>query len=392
MRFMHFRITLVLALTALVAAAPASAKAPKKVPAGFIGLVGDGPLLHDPSIDLSAQFDRMVANGTQSLRIMFNWNQAQPYQSMDQVPPDQVSRYRDENGVPTDYTFTDEIVSASAQRHLALLPVVQIAPRWAARHPGQFASPPSDPQYYANYMSALVRRYGPGGSFWTEHPEYVAQPIRYWQIWNEPSFNTFWSDQPFAQDYVELLRDSRVAVKSVDPGAKIVLAGLPNKSWSSLEKIYKAGGRDEFDIAAFHPFTAKVDGVKTILQKDRKVMARYGDRKKTLWVTEMSWTSAKGKTSVTYGNEQTEQGQAKKLADAYNMLARNRGAMHIGRAYWYTWVTPDKKRDYPFDYAGLLRIRNGKLTAKPALKAYRQTALALQRCRAKKGRADRCAR
>src|SRR5439155_1445976 len=132
----------------------------------------------------------------------------------------------------------------------------------------------------AAFMGALTRRYGPGGSFWTEHPELTAQPIRYWQIWNEPSFNTFWSDQPFADDYVALVRASRNAIKAVDPGAKIVLAGLPNKSWNSLEKIYKAGGKDEFDIAGFHPFTAKVDGVRTILEKDRKVMSKYHDSKK----------------------------------------------------------------------------------------------------------------
>jgi hypothetical protein len=322
---------------------------------------------------------------------MFNWNQAQRYASFDQVPVEERPNYRDENGVPTDYTFTDQIVSAAAQRHLALLPEVQIAPAWAARHPGQFNSPPSDPQAYANYMGALVRRYGPGGSFWTEHPEYVAQPIRYWQIWNEPNYTAFWSDQPFAADYVALLRASRETVKSIDPGARIVLAGLPNKSWTRIEQIYKAGGRPYFDIAAFHPFTSTVDGVKTILQKDRKVMAKYKDSKKPLWVTELSWTSAKGKTSVTYGNEQTEKGQAKNLAAAYNMLARYRGTLRIGRAYWYTWMAGDQKTDYPFDYAGLLRLRNGKLTAKPALKAYKQTALALQRCRAKKGRADRCA-
>jgi hypothetical protein len=389
---MPLRTLVIALLVSLVAAAPATAKAPKKVPAGFVGIVGDGPLLHDPGIDMSNQFDRMVSNGAQSLRIMFNWAQAQPRASFDGMSDEQRAQYRDENGVPTDYTFTDQIVSAAAQRHLALLPEVQIAPDWAARHPGQFASPPSDPQQYANYMGALVRRYGPGGSFWTEHPEYVAQPIRYWQIWNEPSFNTFWSDQPFAQDYVALLHDSRAAVKAADPGAKIVLAGLPNKSWSSLEKIYKAGGRKDFDIAAFHPFTAKVDGVRTILEKDRKVMAKYHDSKKTLWVTELSWTSAKGKTTVTYGNEQTEKGQAKNLAAAYNMLAKYRGKLRIGRAYWYTWITHDQMRDYPFDWAGLYRIKNGKITAKPALKAYRQTALALQRCRAKKGRADRCAR
>src|SRR5204862_4263763 len=122
-------------------------------------------------------------------------------------------------------------------------------------------------------------------------------------------------------------------VKSIDPGAKIVLAGLPNKSWNSLEKIYKAGGRKQFDIAAFHPFTAKVDGVKTILQKDRKVMSKYHDSKKTLWVTEMSWTSAKGKItdSSNFGIEQTEKGQANDVAAAYKMLARNRGKLHTGR-------------------------------------------------------------
>ena len=294
--------------------------------------------------------------------------------------------------MPTDYSLMDQLVTAAATRHIALLPEVQIAPAWAARHPGQFASPPSDPEQFAAFMGALARRYGPGGSFWTEHTELTAQPLRYWQIWNEPSFNTFWSDQPFADDYVALVRASRNAIKAVDPGAKIVLAGLPNKSWNSLEKIYKAGGRDTFDIAAFHPFTAKVDGVRTILQRDRKVMSRYGDSRKQLWVTELSWTSAKGKTTVNYGNEQTEKGQAKNLAAAYRMLAKYRGKLHIGRVYWYTWLSRDTQRDYPFDWAGLFRIRNGKLTAKPALKAFRQTAMSLQRCRAKKGRADRCAR
>jgi hypothetical protein len=384
-------ITLIAAVAALLTPAAASAKAPKKVPAGFIGVVGDGPLLHDPGIDLSDQFDRMVSNGAQSLRIMFNWAQAQPYASFDGMSDEQRAQYRDENGVPTDYTFTDQIVSAAAQRHLALLPEVQVAPMWAARHPGQFASPPSDPNQYAAFIGALARRYGPNGSFWSEHPEFAAQPIRYWQIWNEPSFNTFWSDQPFQDDYVALLAASRSALKAVDPGGKIVLAGLPNKSWNALEKIYQAGGRKQFDIAAFHPFTAEVDGVKTILQRDRKVMSKHHDSKKTLWVTEMSWTSAKGKTTVKYGNEQTPKGQAKNLAAGYNLLARNRSSMHIGRVYWYTWMSHDQMRDYPFDWAGLYRYWNGKLTAKPALKAFRQTALTLQRCRAKKGRADRCA-
>jgi hypothetical protein len=382
-----------LALSALlVAPAPAgAAKRPGKVPSTFVGTVADGPLLENPAVDFYEQLDTMVSSGVQTLRTVFNWSGAQPYASFAEVPEEQRDRYRDEGGVPTDYAAIDGLVLGAAQRRIKVLPVVQIAPQWAARHPGELSSPPTDPQQYASFAGALVRRYGPNGSFWTEHPELAPQPIRYWQIWNEPSFKSFWSDQPWASDYVELLRDARTAVKAADPGARIVLAGLPNKSWTSLEKVYDAGGKGLFDVVAFHPFTAKVDGVKEILTRDRKVLARHHDSRKPLWVTELSWTSARGKTSVTFGNEQTESGQAKKLGDAYRMLAKQRRKLRIGRVYWYTWLTRDQQDDYPFDWAGLLKIVSGGVQAKPALRTFKRTALALEHCRSKRDRADRCA-
>jgi hypothetical protein len=384
------RLLIALAVLSLLPLAPTADARIKKTPPNFFGVVGDGSLF-TAGFDLGVQYDRMVTNGVQSMRTVFNWASAQPYQTIDEVPEAERDRYRDEDGVPTDYTALDQLVAGAAQRRISLLPVIMVAPRWAARHPGEFASPPTDPAQYAAFVGALARRYGPGGAYWSEHPELTAMAIRDWQFWNEPSFNTFWSDQPFAEDYVELMRQSRVAVKAADPRAKIILAGLPNKSWASLEKIYKAGGRKLFDVAAFHPFTAKVDGVKTILERDRKVMAKYKDSKKPLWVTELSWTSSKGKTTINYGNEQTEKGQGKMVAAAYKMLAQQRGRLHIGRAYWYTWLSRDRQRDYPFDWAGLSKIVKGKIKGKPALSAYKKTALALQRCRSKKARADRCA-
>lgn len=383
-------LILVLAVMVMPATAEA-AKRPKKVPSNFMGTVADGPLLEDPNVNFASQLNTMVTSGVQTMRTVFNWSGAQRYETFDEVPAEERENYRDEGGVPTDYSKIDAVVAAAAERRIAVLPVVQIAPMWAARHPGQLASPPKDPQEYANFAAALVRRYGPGGSFWTEHPELVAQPIRYWQIWNEPSFKVFWSDQPFAEDYVDLLRHARDAIKAADPGAHIVLAGLANQSWTALAKVYDAGGGRLFDVAAFHPFTETVDGVRKILEHDRRVMARNGDSRKPLWVTELSWTSAKGKTSVTFGNEQTEAGQAKKLSEAYRTLAKRRGKLHIGRVYWYTWLSRDKQDDYPFDWAGLLRVTSDGVKGKPALTAFRRTAMALQHCRTKRGRADRCA-
>lgn len=376
---------------ALMCAHATIANAAKPIPSSFVGVVADGPLLTDPNVDYAKQLDTMVSGGVQTLRTSFNWAGVQPYHRFEQVPPDVRDRFRDENGIPTDYTETDRLVSTAASRHMVVLPVLITAPGWASRSPGHLSSPPSDFGAYARFAAALVRRYGPSGSFWQENPALPKLPIRHWQIWNEPSFQQFWSDAPWAPDYVKLLKRAHKAIKAADPHAKVVLAGLPNRSWTALAKIYDAGGHGQFDVAAFHPFTDKVSGVKTILQHDRRVMAAHGDRRKPLMVTELSWTAAKGKTHVTYGNEQTESGQAQRLAAAYKMLAKKRRRLRIERVYWYTWASYDRDRFYPFDWAGLIKVTKKTFTEKPAFKAFRRTALRLEGCHAKRRRADRCA-
>ena len=202
----------------------------------------------------------------------------------------------------------------------------------------------------------------------------------------------YWDEQPFARRYVDLLRETRPRLRAVDPHARVVLAGLPNRSWEALAAIYRAGGRGHFDVAAIHPFTATVPGVVTILRNARRVMRANGDRRKPLWATELSWTSARGKARWTYGNETSEDGQARRLSRAYALLARERRSLRLQRAYWYTWMSVETNPDYPFDYAGLIRAgANGAVALKPAFGAFRRTALALEGCTRKAPVADVCA-
>jgi hypothetical protein len=391
------RVAVIATLAVIAAMALAASTAPAatpRVPAPFVGTVMDGPLLDDPAVDLEAEADQMVGAGVGSVRVKIHWGWAQTYQRWADVPPEELSRFKhEEAGIPTDYSATDRAVAAATKRRMTVLPVVLIAPKWAARHPGDEASPPKGTASYSRFMAALVRRYGPGGTFWKENPTLPERPIRHWQIWNEPSLDVYWRDRPWERDYVALVRASRTRIKQVDSGARIVLAGLPNRSWPELEKIYKRkGARGLFDVVAIHPFTARVGGVLTILRNNREVMRRYGDRKKALWVTEMSWTSARGKAAWTYGNETTEPGQAKKLSEAYRMLAKRRSELKLQRVYWYTWLTYDRHENYPFDYAGLSRLEaDAAVTRKPAFLEMRKTALALQGCKSKSGVADRCA-
>jgi hypothetical protein len=108
-------------------------------------------------------------------------------------------------------------------------------------------------------------------------------------------------------------------------------------------------------------------------------------------ITETAWTSSRGHTNTMDPWETTEKGQAEKVTHLLRLLARVRRAERIERVYWFTWMTKDGDRSYAFDYAGLRRLRGaGPAVSKPALGAYKKTALEMSGCRRKRLRADRC--
>jgi hypothetical protein len=380
------------ALPGVAAATPA-----RQVPREFVGTVADGPLFDDAALSntgtsLSRELDRMVSAGVESIRLSFYWAPMQPYRAWDDVPPGDRAAFRDGAGVPTDFRTTDRVVELAAKRGLTLLPVVLRAPDWAAAFPGEWASPPSDPHLYANFVRALAERYGGSGRFWREHPGLRRVPLREWQLWNEPTMTSFWLTQPFARDYVALLRATRPALRKADPRARIVLAGLVYESWDALEDVYRAGGRRWFDAVALHPFTRRPQDVLRIIERNRTVMARHRDRSKPVFLSELSWPSSVGRIPVRYGYETNERGQARRLAAALRLLAANRRRLGLRRVYWYTWLTGETHPSYPFDYAGLRRVEQTGVRSKPALSAYRRTALRLEGCAAKRGDARRCSR
>jgi len=360
-----------LALLALTLAAPADAR----VPFGFVGVMADGPIA-EASFDPAPEMDLMVASGVERARVVFHWSTAQPLQT-----------------APPSFARFDALVGNAAARGIRVLPVVTSAPAWAAKYPGEFASPPAGTADYAGFLRALVGRYGPNGSFWAANPALPRRPMRIWQLWNEPNLRTSWSDRDWPAPYVALLRAGRTALRAADPGARIVLAGLANYSWRSLAAIYRVrGARKLFDQVAIHPYTREVPGLVTILRRVRHVMASNGDRRKRIAVTEFGWPSAKGRAKG-FGIETTERGQARKAAAALTLLARERRRLKLAGLFWHNWIGTDRGSGSIWPYSGLRRQEpSGAVTSKPALAAFRRAALRLEDCRRKGSTAARCAR
>jgi hypothetical protein len=360
-------------LLAVLAAAPAQA-AKRQVPRGWLGVVADGPLMEGPPDTAQTEWDLLAQSGAESVRIALRWPALQP-----------------QKGVPPNLTTTDALVLAAAQRGVRFLPVVQGTPDWAARNPKKgAASPPRSVGSFTSFLRVLVARYGSRGTLWDEHPEVRALPIRDWQIWNEPNFREFWSQQPFAKSFVPLMRASYRAVHGADKHARVILAGMANRSWTGLDRLYEAGGRGTFDAVALHPFTTKAGNVVRVVQLARDVMRRHHDARTPVWITELSFPAAKGKVDNPYGFETTQAGQIKRLKIALRSLAAKRRKLRIERVFWYAWLTYET-RTSSFSWSGLRRSRNGQTVSSSALPAFRAVARKLEGCAKPLGDADRCA-
>jgi hypothetical protein len=352
---MRRAVSLAALLFLLAAAAPAAAA----VPRNWLGVDVDGPMTD--GTDRDGEWALIPGAGATTVRTAFYWSQGQPT-----------------GPASTDFSRTDRVVLTAARHGLGVFPVVLGTPGWAAAVAGVGGSPPRHGTDYGRYLQALVGRYGPHGTLWTEHPEVTKRAIRDWQIWNEPNIDRYWSKQPFAKSYVRVLRAARTALRKADPGSRAILAGLPNKSWSALRSIYIAGGRGAFDAVALHPYTGKPSNVIKLIKLTRRVMSRYRDSRKRVWVSELSWPASVGKTTTTGGFETNDKGQAQRLRKGLMLLAHARRKLRIERVYWYTWLSVEQGPN-SFGWSGLRRIRGGQVISAPSLSAFRQTAKLLRR-------------
>jgi hypothetical protein len=281
--------------------------------------------------------------------------------------------YQPRQGEAPDFTGLDARVAVLARHGLDVLALVQHSPDWAASNAFHPLSAPRDNADYANFLIALIARYGPQGTFWESHPDVPRRPVRAWQVWNEPNLSNYFYPQPYPEHYPALLCAAYRAVHGADPGAKVVMAGLANYSWRALAALERAHVHGCFDVAAVHPYSGRPSNSVKIARLNRQVLDAHGDRSRPIWLTELTWSSALGKTRNTHGWETTAAGQAQRLTEAYRLYVHAARSLRLQRIYWYTWVTRDGGSPNSFEWSGLREERpGGRIVDKPAMRAFRR--------------------
>ena len=236
---------------------------------------------------LDAQdIEGMAASRVRTNRFVLKWGWVQPSQGS------------------FDWGPADRFIGRLAIRGVRAVPAVWGNPDWVA---GSGSTPPIGgpvgEQAWRNLLRALVGRYGPDGTYWTTgyRQTYGADakplPVQSWQVWNEPNLSKYFAPSPSPGRYARLLQISSQAIRSQDPRARIVLAGVSGNgdlnAWDFLNGLYSVAGiKYHFDAVALHPYGRSIDRQRQVIQQVRAVMRNRADGATPIWITEIAWGSA----------------------------------------------------------------------------------------------------
>jgi hypothetical protein len=130
---------------------------------------------------------------------------------------------------------------------------------------------------YARYAAAVAQRY---------HGTDIV-----YEIWNEPNLTLFWPPTPDATAYEKLLAESAQAIRSIDPAATIISAGLANVNDPAefLRAMTKVGTPGGISGISFHPY--RQDGPENslydIAEFEKAAIGRFD---LPLWITEWGYS------------------------------------------------------------------------------------------------------
>ena len=358
---MRRSILLVLSLmTALLLSAPL---AQAKVPADFVGVQDDSLLTADVAFR-TASLEQMKKTGVGSIRQAFLW--------------------RDIESSPGQYDFKlyDELVAKASAQKIKILGVIFGPPSFRMKKgPAKYTCQPKSNKEFGEYAALLAKRYGTRGTFWRDNPTVPKNPVRSWQIWNEPNIRPYWCGKPNAKQYVSLLRAAHKALNKADRRSETVTAGLPQSKQGIallkyLNQMYKARAKNAFDTLAIHNYSRNVKEFGKRLRDVRKVMNRRGHRRAKIWVTEVSWSDVGPGSPFRAGKK----GQGKMISGAFKVIGRERNRLRLRGAMYVFWRDlppyPPNFKDFWGLHTGLIRADG---TPKPAFSAFRNAVRRLKK-------------
>ena len=263
--------------------------------------------------------------GTKWLREEFDWATIEPQQGV------------------FDFSYYDHFMLLAAQRGLHILPVLYDTPSWAGP---SYNSIPSNPAAFAQYVAAVIGRYGTNGSFWAQNPTLKGSAIGTWELWNEPYLPSGDNGDYDPAAYAQLVKAAAITGRAVDPNARFLMAAemqsaMANGQWQWwVDALYQAVPdlNNYFDGVAMHDYGNDVTTLNPMvagqaynnyghimrIENLRQQFVSHNAANKPFWITEAGWsTCSDGNTDCV-----TDAQQASNLKTLFNDIHNS----------WSSWV------------------------------------------------------
>jgi hypothetical protein len=251
-----------------------------------------------------------------------------------------------------DFSYYDHFMLLAAQRGLHILPVLYYTPAWAGP---SYNSIPSNPAAFAQYVAAVVGRYGAGGSFWAQNPTLRSSAIGTWELWNEPYLGSGDDGDYNPGAYARLVKAAAIAGRGADPSAKFLMAAemqsarAANGNWQWwVDALYQAVPdlNNYFDGVAMHDYGNDVSTLNPIvpgraydnyghimrIENLRQQFVDRGAANKPFWITEAGWPTCSDGNSYCVTDTQ----QAANLQTLFNHI-NNQWSGWVQAAFIYSY-------------------------------------------------------
>ena len=336
-----------LVLAAFFSVGPARAVAAGPTPDGFFGM-NPGDLFHLPQSQWDTHLQAIADDGVQVVRMGAWWSDLEP------GPPVHGQH---------NYSFgdVDKQVAALARHGLQWEPLLCFSATWGSQIDGDYSATPDGTDNFAGFATALAKRYGPGGSFWSEHPDLPAHPVTAYEIWNEENAKVYWHPGT-PGDYADLYAAARSAIHGVDDSARVVVGGLAGADNSAvtapadfLRQMYAHRPGLKIDAVGFHPYAREPQGVYDKIAAFRHDLDDIAGAGVPMELTEIGWTTT----------DTSESDRAGYLREVASTLART--DCGVERVSAYAWLGPEQQAGDREQWFG---IANKDGSNKPSASAY----------------------
>jgi hypothetical protein len=277
----------------------------------------------------------------------------------------------------------DRYMDRMAANGMRVLPVLFDAPRWHTAKGEKLGKGivgrPKSGRALGKFAAAVIKRYGPKGSFWRGRPasQKRASAIRSLQLWNEPNLRFYWSGRPKAKQYVAVLKGAYPQIKRANRSVEVVTAGIPQSSTARavplkkyIQQMYRAGAKKWFDTFGLNAYARNAKDLGRKLRLVRDQMRKGRDGKAKLWITEIGWADTGNRHYLVKGAK----GQAREITKSIALIKKQRKRSRLRGFIYYQWrdAPPAGSRVDPGTWgfhAGLLKENGSRKRAFNAFRA-----------------------